>query len=594
MNHNLRRFFSLLIFAALFCILVITRSAVADPVPFYTINGANDGDGTGQGIACVANTGGNAGFIVGSSLAATPFVDLYTRSGTTITRVLGPDGSNYGIAIAPLGDVSNPRDGVIDFVVGAPRAAFTPSPQFHMLSGADGSPIRLITTFAFGDTFGSAVAGLFDDQNANGEPDVIIGAPLAGGGLNGSVQLWDRLSSTSPHRSLTGDTGNELGGSLTSIAPLNEADTLRDIVAGAPGRNSNQGAIIWIGSSSGNLQPLVVYDGDSIERFGSVVANLGNIFTASNADEILASAPDDNDVIGGIGGAESGSVKLLSLGNDNSVTELCIFRGNAGDRLGTTLASLGDVDNDGSDEFAIGSPSANGGLGAVYIYSFMGLANCPLRYTIIGTNPNEGVGVGLCGAQQPGTVFDVNGDTIRDFALSAAANVGQRGYARTFIVPTPTPTPTATSTITATPSPTPTAAATATPSAPSVRLSYKILPTGVVDGRITIENQAPSASCSLTLFGRRTRADRSARGPVRTLLTRTAPKARENFRATRMNAALRAENNFPFSFHLLAELNCGGRITQSNVFARHVDCGLQPKISISRWETRLANRIQYE
>lgn len=124
------------------------------------------------------------------------------------------------------------------------------------------------------------------------------------------------------------------------------------------------------------------------------------------------------DVIAGAPAADPGGLSLAGearvlSGQDGQV--LAIHPGLAAiDSFGTVVARVGDLDGDGLDEYAAGSPTARvGGLssaGRVIVYSG---ASQSLLYEFVGTAQNEGLGSSI----RP--LFDQNGDQRNDLAIGS-------------------------------------------------------------------------------------------------------------------------------------------------------------------------------
>lgn len=71
---------------------------------------------------------------------------------------------------------------------------------------------------------------------------------------------------------------------------------------------------------------------------------------------------------------EAGNVYVYKTNVRGHVTTMELMNQNlprneqSGARFGATLASLGNLDGDGLEDFAVGAPHENNGAGAIYVY----------------------------------------------------------------------------------------------------------------------------------------------------------------------------------------------------------------------------------
>lgn len=117
-------------------------------------------------------------------------------------------------------------------------------------------------------------------------------------------------------------------------------------------------------------------------------------------DDILIGAPGKNNGSGGVylhDGATGAKIWLI-----NGL--------NQGDRFGTEVATIDDLDGDGYKEFLVAAPGQNGFTGAVYLFDGLTQVN----YTVIhGDDLGDNFGEAL------EVLPDMNGDGFRDFAVGA-------------------------------------------------------------------------------------------------------------------------------------------------------------------------------
>ena len=159
-----------------------------------------------------------------------------------------------------------------------------------------------------------------------------------------------------------------------------------------------QGAI-WTASSGGNF-----------EHFGRRVATIGDL-NGDGVDDVVIGATNH-----GCNGQDSGLVRVVDGTDGSTITEYC---GDfAKDEFGLSVAGIGDVNNDGTPDFAAGTPLAdpNGsGSGNVKIYSG---ATLGVLREHNGTTATDALGSWISG------VGDVSGDGIDDYAIGIEMHIG--------------------------------------------------------------------------------------------------------------------------------------------------------------------------
>ncbi len=124
------------------------------------------------------------------------------------------------------------------------------------------------------------------------------------------------------------------------------------------------------------------------ERLGSVAA-AGDV-DGDGVGDLLVGSPHD-----GTNGADAGRV-LVASGADGS-TLLEVLGAAAGDRLGASVAGLGDVDGDGHDDIAAGAPGADtvlvvSGGGGQVLLTLTGAAGGGFGHAVSGVGDLDGDG----------------------------------------------------------------------------------------------------------------------------------------------------------------------------------------------------------
>jgi len=223
---------------------------------------------------------------------------LYTFSG------VGPD-DFLGFAVSEAGDVNG--DGFDDVIVGASesrQAGLVGAGYARVYSGKDGS--TLFTFFGDGvdDKFGAAVGG-GGDVNADGIPDLIVGAPTDdNNGMDSGMARVFSGADGSVLYSIDGFGGGFEFGDSTQFAGDVDGDGFDDFIVGAP--FADVGAVLAAGQayvfSGVDGSVLATFDGaNTLSEFGHSVAAAGDINGDNHADVVVGSPGEDN------AGVESGS-----------------------------------------------------------------------------------------------------------------------------------------------------------------------------------------------------------------------------------------------------------------------------------------------
>jgi len=377
------------------------------------------------------------------------------------------DNDLFGAALASPGDLDG--DGIADLYVGMPggdrggnnagafwavymNADGTVKGQFRINEGRGG----FMGPLDYTDAFGSSIACL-GDVDGDGIGDLAVGVPGDDGGPFSCAGLvlscnyggyWilfmnedGTVRDATPNR-LDANFGSGLSlfsESGLSLAPLGDlnSDGVPDLAMGAPGSSNHTGAL-WIIYNNADGTPglkLRLTGGqfgfDAVlgtANFGYSVANIGDM-DGDGVVDLAVGAPTDSI-------QNRGAIYVLFLNADGTVKDNQKINGseggfggtlNNGDRFGSSVTCMGDLNGDGVSDLAVGaelSDVGGGAAGAVWIL-FMNADGTVADQLQIG----EGVG-GLTANIRPNERFgsavvpipDLNGDGIADLVVGASNN----------------------------------------------------------------------------------------------------------------------------------------------------------------------------
>lgn len=361
-------------------------------------------------------------------------------------------GDVYGLTFAPLGDATG--DGIPDlFVLAHRNNDFGPDVgRPYLVSGADGARFPLdFPGEASGSQIGMGVS-FVDDLDGDGYPEALVGAPeieVEGiGGIQPGVVMLHKGSaegfSQEPSMNytlFTGHGGGDRVGYDVAGAGDFDGDGHSDLAILARyddqpngktayshdgtcgGSRSNSGAVLVFKGSSDALpenEPDFVWYGTQTGQSLRYMAMDLDI-NGDGFSDLVAGNPDwDRPGSNSAGGF---SVVLGrpkdSSGKPNIICSNALdFVGLTGsDNLGYGITVLGDVNQDGCDDFAVGAraediPSSS--QGSARVFFGWGGAGCPSEPTYVFLYPNWGsaqAGYALAGG------LDATGDGIPDLLV---------------------------------------------------------------------------------------------------------------------------------------------------------------------------------
>jgi len=183
---------------------------------------------------------------------------------------------------------------------------------------------------AIGRPIGFTVSGI-PDVNGDGDDDVILGGPVAGGPIAGSTALVFSGTDRTVLVNATAGLFDSIVFGVDNAGDVN-GDGVADIVAGAPTANGNFGLVRVFSGADGSV--LLEFNGDAAgDLLGFSVSGAGDVDDDGQPDVIVGAAS---------------FIRILS-GADGST--LFQFAGEV-DRGG--VSGAGDVNGDGHDDVIVG------------------------------------------------------------------------------------------------------------------------------------------------------------------------------------------------------------------------------------------------
>jgi len=328
--------------------------------------------------------------------------------GSIINQLVGPPGSSFGIAVAIVGDLDG--DGLDEVAVGSRRenvgGVGIDVGRVRLFRASDGQLLRTWTGEAAGDQFGSTVAGI-GDANDDGFDDLIVGAVFsnAGGADSGKAYVFSGLDGALLWSRAGDGPGEQMSAGVTGVGDMDD-DGYADFAVGAPQPPPAVGPGYVRVYSGCDGSVLDTYTGDTNrDRFGRSVLGIGDL-DGDDVWEVLVGAP-----LADPQGASSGKAYVYcGATGERMFTQLGLELQN---RFGRDLGRMGDLDGDGTPDFAIGALDAKGkGFETGFVRIFSG-RDARVLAMIEGDSTFDKMGRCVTG------LGDVDGDGAPEFVVGS-------------------------------------------------------------------------------------------------------------------------------------------------------------------------------
>jgi hypothetical protein len=334
-----------------------------DGKPDYIVGAPEDGNvlGSGEGFARVFN--GATGGV------------LYTLNGTT-------NSDRFGTWVDGAGDVNS--DGFADVVVGAPQVSSLGNNRGRVTvySGATGGVLWTFNGTADNDKLGTIVVGV-GDVNMDGRPDILTASREAPGGgtQRGIVRVFSGMTGGILH-DLVGATNTlRLGLSADGMGDVNGDGRADFVVSTLTG-----GVRVYSGMTGGILYTVPPPASDDL--FGASVASIADLTGDGVRDLLIGATQDANIFNPGVGYVRlyNGATGAFVRTHSGSSTY---------DRFGIACADAGDLNGDGKSEILVGADQFNNAFKG-FARVFDGATGVAL-HTFFGTNDGDRFGTTVDG-----------------------------------------------------------------------------------------------------------------------------------------------------------------------------------------------------
>lgn len=380
----------------------------------FSVSDAGDVNGDGYSDVIIGAIGNNSA----RGIAYIHFGGTVPDNTPEVTLTGAAAGDNFGWSVSGTGDVNG--DGYDDVIVGAlynDAGGSNAGRAYLYFGGAAMNSVAdvIFTGAAADDNFGSSVSDA-GDVNADGYPDIIIGAPGndAGGGNEGRAYVYFGgaiMNNTADILLNEGLSNNDLFGTSVSSAGDVNGDGYGDLVIGAYNYDLKGAAFVYFGGVTIANNPDVSITGvQNYDRFGFSVSGAGDVNKDGYSDVVVGAYgyPD---------AYNKGRAYLYLGGIIMDENADATFTGEMNqDAFGYSVSDAGDVNRDGYSDIIIGAPfndPVESNAGRTYIYFGSSSINNTADIIMTGEFLNSNLGNSVSSAG------DVNGDGFSDYIAGA-------------------------------------------------------------------------------------------------------------------------------------------------------------------------------